>query len=232
MCMANPAKAGLCFSRHMKMNRVRVYVDGFNLYHALLCLGSPHYRWLDLRKLAASFTHQHQDRIDAVFYCSAFADHLPNKSKAQRHRVYIAALQSTGVTFVEGKFKRKDYPCPLAACAGRPLHRHEEKETDVNVSIHLLRDALRGAADKYILISNDTDHLPTLRMIKREVPRAFLSVLTPPTYYPHKEMWLEAGQRDPKRITETHISQCLFPALVTMSDGTIIRRPTKYDPPT
>ena len=37
------------------MLRVTVYVDGFNLYHAIEALADPILKWTDLRSLAQSY---------------------------------------------------------------------------------------------------------------------------------------------------------------------------------
>ncbi len=142
--------------------------------------------------------------------------------------MYVKALEATGVTFIQGKFKRKNFACPIPICDRREILKHEEKETDVNLSIHMVRDALLNDADRYILISNDTDLIPALRMIKKERPQAYLTVLTPPTYYPHKELWQITGQRKPRRILEEHIAASLFPETIKTPRGNMIIRPDKY----
>ncbi len=211
----------------MNKRRVSVYVDGFNLYHALRNLKDAHLRWLDLRALAGRFIHPQHDDIISVKYFSAIAFHIGDDTAA-RHRLYIEALESTGVEFIEGKFKERKSRCPLKSCNGREITRREEKETDVNVAIHIVRDAMLRKTDKQIIITNDTDILPAIRMAKQENPDIFITVLTPPTYYPHADLWKNAGQKRPTRIERVHVESSLLPETVEVGQAHIIHMPHRY----
>ena len=90
------------------MRRVIVYVDGFNLYHALDELGDDSLKWLCLRRLAESLIGEHE-QLKQVKYFSAYATWMPDAYA--RHRAYIAALQAEGVKFITGKFKKKYLRC-------------------------------------------------------------------------------------------------------------------------
>lgn len=53
------------------MNRVMVFVDGFNLYHAFDSSPEYHkYKWLDLSKLATCYVGA-KDRIESIYYFTA-----------------------------------------------------------------------------------------------------------------------------------------------------------------
>jgi uncharacterized LabA/DUF88 family protein len=211
----------------MNKRRVTVYVDGFNLYHALRNLKDARLRWLDLRALAGNFIHPQHEEIIAVKYFSAIAFHIGDET-ATRHQLYIEALQSTGVEFVEGKFKKRKSRCPIELCNGREITRREEKETDVNVAIHIVRDAMLRKTDKQIIITNDTDILPAIRMSKQENQSILITVLTPPTYNPHVDLWKNAGQKRPTRIEKVHIENSLLPEILEVGQGHNIYMPTKY----
>ena len=90
----------------MDVERVACFIDGFNLYHAIARLGRPHLKWLDLPRLMQRYVHAASQRIDAIYYFSAYADWLP--AARRRHRAYVAALGAQGVAPVMGKFKAKD----------------------------------------------------------------------------------------------------------------------------
>ena len=67
-------------------DRVEVFVDGFNLYHALQDHRRLHqYKWLNLRALADRFVRP-RDQVLGVYYFTAFANWMPDK--VQRHKVY------------------------------------------------------------------------------------------------------------------------------------------------
>ena len=66
------------------MAHVAVFVDGFNLYHALDDNPCFHkYKWLDLAKLARCFVPQ-TDEIVQVFYFTAYATWAPEK--VEKHK--------------------------------------------------------------------------------------------------------------------------------------------------
>ena len=56
-----------------KMLRIRAYIDGYNLYHALLRLGGSHLKWLDLSALMSRFVPTKSAQLVGVHYFSAYA---------------------------------------------------------------------------------------------------------------------------------------------------------------
>jgi len=100
-----------------------VYVDGFNLYYGArgLCgRGTPGWRWLDLRGLAASLIGSRLNwpaaQIDRVVYCTALIDAATNPSGYADQDVYIKALVGSGaVDHVElGYYVARVKQAPLA----------------------------------------------------------------------------------------------------------------------
>ena len=45
----------------------------------------------------------------------------------------------------------------------------EEKGSDVNLAAHLVRDAFRGAFDTAVLVTNDSDLLEPVRIVRHEL---------------------------------------------------------------
>jgi hypothetical protein len=138
------------------MTPVCVYVDGFNLYHALVRFKDDKVKWLDLRALSLRLISPASERIVGISYFSAYADWLPGPMS--RHREYVKALEATSVECILGHFKRKDRHCN--AC-GKSWITHEEKETDVSIGIHLLNDAYKGRYEKAYLVTRDSDLMPS-----------------------------------------------------------------------
>lgn len=54
-----------------RRERVAVYIDGFNMYHALDDLKKPHYKWLNLNALAELLISRKSQRIVKVTYFTA-----------------------------------------------------------------------------------------------------------------------------------------------------------------
>jgi len=201
------------------------YVDGFNLYHAIDDLGLHHYKWVDLRNLCEVFCPANLSR---VYYFSAIATW--RQAESARHKEYIKALRSSGVICVLGKFKQKDREC--FNCK-RKWKDHEEKETDVNIALHILRDAFKDRFEKAIIISGDSDLAPAIRMVRGEFPRKRIKVIAPLGRLPSYELVQAAGGRGHGgAIKNVHIERTLFPRIVRDPTGRpVAARPVKYDPP-
>ena len=172
----------------MRKKRAAFYFDGFNLYHALDALRQEHLKWLSLRALGNLLIPSRDEELSSVVYFTAYLTHKPDK--LVRHRAYIAALEATGVECVLGRFKYSDVRCRTC---GSQWRSYEEKETDVNIGIRIVRDAFHNVFDVYYLVSADTDLAPAIRMLKQEFPRKeFVSVATPRR--PHSSEFLRTRQ--------------------------------------
>ncbi|MFB3904243.1 MAG: NYN domain-containing protein [Acidobacteriota bacterium] len=94
----------------------------------------------------------------------------------QGHQAYVAALNHVGVTAILGNFKSKTSICPN--CQREVVH-HEEKETDVNIALHLLLGAFQDSYDRALLIGRDSDLAPAVRMVVNEFPNKQVRVIAP-----------------------------------------------------
>jgi uncharacterized LabA/DUF88 family protein len=213
----------------MDINRVAVFVDGFNLYHGVRELHRPHLKWLDLRLLASKMIRRKSQSIVGIYYFSAMADHDP--ARAARHREYINALQVCEVTPVLGKFKDKDKR--FRCCMGCP-HPHyettkEEKETDVNIALAMLNMAYKRLYDSAILISADSDLAPVIRLLRTEFPKLSITVAAPPC---RGSKVLEAEATEYRKISSRLIARCLLAEKIVDPGGNVVAtRPSDYDPP-
>ena len=116
--------------------RVIAYIDGFNLYHALHDLGRPHLKWVDLATLVRGYAAQPHQQVVAVNYFSAFATWLT--AAYARHRQYVEALRSVGVTPIMGRFKEKD-----RECSARPARTRLSASQRRHLASRSLRDLPR-----------------------------------------------------------------------------------------
>ena len=208
--------------------RVIAFIDGFNLYHAIHDLRKHHHKWVDLWQLCSIFCPPPDLDLHQVFYFTAFATWRPASYK--RHRDYVAALRSRGVTPVVGRFKEKDRGC--FAC-GKTWTDHEEKETDVNLAVFLLDLAYQDAYDRALLISGDSDLVPAVRLVKSRFPGKSFRVIAPPGRgFSMDLLSVAGGKKSGKRLLETHLQACLLPNEILAADGSVlVRRPSQYDPP-
>lgn len=208
-------------------DRAAFFIDGFNLYHAIDDLDKPHLKWLDLWSLSGRLIPQRSETLVSVIYCSALATHM--RPKMLRHRIYIAALEASGVKCVMGKFKRKP-PVRCNEC-GNSWRSHEEKESDVNLAIHLLDGAHLNAFDHAYLVTADSDLRAAVRMCRERFPDKKITSVAPPGKSLHAGAiaQLTTGKIN---IDESHLAASLFPKTVPDKHGAAAAvRPDAYTPP-
>jgi uncharacterized LabA/DUF88 family protein len=205
------------------MTPVCFYIDGFNLYHALLKFRDDKVKWLDLGALCRRLIAPKTETISKIYYFSAYADWLPGPMS--RHQEYVKALEATNITCVMGHFKKKDREC--FKCNAKWIG-HEEKETDVSIGITLLNDAYKNGFEKAYLVTRDSDLMPAVRMVRGEFPKKEIVAVAPPMMGHSNDLITVCNSK--QKITPTHVRQCLFPKQVLFTNKTVAAtRPTKYD---
>lgn len=116
--------------------KVCVYVDGFNLYHAIADMNDARLKWLNFYSLSKSFLKPNEE-LEEVYFFTAVLKWEPQKQI--RHRNFIAAQEAVGVTVVESNFKRVTKKCSIL---DQRCPRYEEKQTDVAISTTIMADAI------------------------------------------------------------------------------------------
>lgn len=208
--------------------RVSAFIDGFNLYHAIDNLRLNHLKWLNLFTLCKEFAPEPEFQLTNVYYFSAFATWKPGPYK--RHRAYLKALELTGVKAIMGNFKEKDRKC--FAC-GKKWKDHEEKETDVNIAVNLVINAARDSFDRALLVSQDSDLAPAVKVVKSEFPQKEIKIVTPVGLHHSFQLKQAAGSSNCTRMKKIHLERNLFPKeLYDPNRRLIVSRPAEYDPPT
>ena len=202
--------------------RVAVYVDGFNLYHALDDLKRPYLKWLDLRALMKGLIPRDQV-LKRVVWCTAFKP--SSRAKQLRHVAYLSAMEAKGVTCRVGHFVAHTNGCK--AC-GHRWTSWTEKQGDVNFALSVLSDAQADLFDVAYIITADGDHAATARFVKQQFPHTSVVSVSPPGRA-HNRFILEWC--DAKLSLDTpHIEAALLPEVVRGRGRTVIR-PAMYDPP-
>ncbi len=200
------------------MPRIVALVDGFNLYHSFEeSQNFQRLKWINIDKLVKTYFPKGVERFFIL------PPQLPwDADKVARHKVLIKALESTGVEMVYGKFKERDRKCPRC-------HQHyksrEEKQTDVSIALALFRMASEKKFDEAVLLTGDSDQLPTLRQVNQCFPGLKLGVLLP--------MGREAAELKIEadffmRIKERVLEKCLFDEKIKLTDGTVLECPIEW----
>lgn len=168
--------------------RTIAYVDGYNLYFG--CLKYTTYKWLDVVSLIESILAIQDPAATLVqvkYFTAPIRAKLASHGElaAQSQQKYHRALASRGrIEIIEGRYSLEqshalEYVQPPDKSRRVAIWRLEEKETDVNIALHLYRDALRGEAEQHVLVSSDSDMLPVLKFLKQDFPDVRLGVILP-----------------------------------------------------
>lgn len=146
-----------------------VYVDGFNLYYG--SLKGTSYKWLDLQKLCRLLLPQNQ--VIGLKYFTAKVSARPHDpDQPTRQQTYLRALQTIPqLEIIYGHFLAHEIYMPLANNPNRQVKviKTEEKGSDVNIAAHLVNDGHRGRYEAAVLITNDSDLLEPLKIVRYEL---------------------------------------------------------------
>lgn len=209
------------------LKRVSCFVDGFNLYHSINDLGKNYLKWLDLWRLARFFAQPPTYHLEAVFYFSALATWLPGPMA--RHREYIKALRSVGVTPVLSQFYEKPGRCLRCNSTWTA---HEEKASDVKLALGILDGAYQNTYDRALLITRDSDIGPAVSLVRSRFPDKEVVIIAPPGRRHSKELAGLVPSKHLSSIKPVHLEKCLFPKVVKNSMGNVVAvRPSEYTPP-
>lgn len=187
------------------MLRTRIYIDGYNLYYG--CLKGTHLKWLDLLALfeksilpsVTSMIDGHAIASDLQpaaikFFTAPILEQAAKASDSiQCQEQYHAALskhQPGRVETIKGYYSltkaRAKVIDPLDEkkwpryCQSTDIWKLEEKQTDVNLALHVVKDTLLGEIEHVVIVTNDTDIAPAVEMIRAHT-KAAIGLVIPTT---------------------------------------------------
>lgn len=199
--------------------KTHIYIDAFNLYYG--CLKNTPYRWLNILSMCQSLLPN--DNIGALKYFTARVSARPNDpNQPVRQQTYIRALGTIpNLEVIYGTFYEKTRWRPLAnpAQGQNPyveIIETTEKGSDVNLASHLLFDGFHNHYDIAVIISNDSDLLEPIRMVKDELNKPI--GLINPQKHPSKRLLPHLTFIKQIRTGVLRISQ--FPQTLTDANGT------------
>ena len=208
--------------------RVRVYIDGFNLYYRRL--RNSRVKWIDLKKLSSQLI-QPDDRIDAIRYFTAdVSPRAGDLSAPKRQQTYFRALKTIPeLSIHKGKFLSKTIHRPLVGNEGQYAHVRdtEEKGSDVNLASHLLMDAFCDTYDIALVLSQDSDLLEPIRMVSQELNKMVIIGWMDNTLPGKRHKQVSSFVR---HITEPMLLRSEFPNPVIGRGGARLFRPNEWNP--
>jgi len=166
------------------MERVTVYIDGFNFYYGLKRQKSidrnwKKFYWIDFVKFFEFFLGPNQVLQKVVYFTATPL----NVQKSSRQSALLNAnklINGDRFEIMKGKYYDKQIVCPFCKAA---INKPEEKRTDVNISVQILGDCALNKTDVIVLVSADSDLIPPLEFIKQHYTSKKLKIHFPPTHF-------------------------------------------------
>lgn len=159
------------------MDRVAIFVDGSNLYHAL----KRTFKRTDLKfdAFAEALTQRFPDRkLVRMYYYQAVCDQDADPNMYKNQQRFLANLQRTPyLQLKRGRLERRpseielslDEQSRVEEVLGRPLpqYAYVEKGVDVQLAVDMLHYAVTNTYDVAILVSGDGDFAPAVEAVKQ-----------------------------------------------------------------
>jgi uncharacterized LabA/DUF88 family protein len=204
--------------------RTYIYVDGFNLYFG--ALKGTGYRWLNIHRACELLLPGHQ--LDKIKYFTAHVSARPSDpDQPIRQQMYLRALATLpNLEVVLGHYLTHAVMMPLANPApGQKKYvrvlKSEEKGSDVNLATHLVHDAHRNLFDTAVIVSNDSDLLEAVKIV-RGLGKG-VGILNP---HQRPSRVLVAQATFMKQIRGGVLGGSQFPATLTDAYGTFAKPPS------
>lgn len=250
-----PPKGGFCVFGDGEVDmpartlRTRVYIDGYNFYYG--CLKKTPFKWLDPLLLfeqvlptilfepggqATSFTLEQL----AVKYFTApiLKNYARSNDSISSQTQYHAALglrHGDRLEIVRGYYDSRQarahrvIPGVLARdCERVDIWKLEEKQSDVSLALHAFSDAIRGEVDQIVIVTNDTDLVPAVEMIKRDTHASVgLVVPTRDKVRPANEDLARSSDWVRNHITDEELERAQLPRAVVAA-GKAAHKPISW----
>jgi uncharacterized LabA/DUF88 family protein len=213
-----------------------VYVDGFNLYYR--ALKKTNHKWLNLEALCKAVLPAHCDIVRINYYTARISGRIDPTSPRDQNS-YLSALKTLPCVHTHyGSFQVKDKvmflsqplvfqppfvtaPAPLPKFAS--VVKSEEKGSDVNLGVHLVRDAFTAAFEHAVVITNDTDLVEPIRIVVKDADLP-LTLMTPVSKPAESLRQLATHVRH----IDAHLGRSQFPDPVIDQNGKPIPKPVGW----
>lgn len=205
------------------MQRVIVYIDGFNLYFGLKQSNFKRYYWLDVAQLARNLLKPDQHLVAAYYFTARIRDNGRNEKDQKRQNTYLEALTQQGVHCQFGHYLEKTRTCRNC---GAHWPDYEEKMTDVNIAIQLLCNAFDDEFDTALIISGDSDLATPIRQVRERFLTKRVIVAFPPARHSSE---LKRHANGHLTIGEDKLRASQLPEQITKPDGFVLHRPSTWN---
>ena len=193
--------------------RTNFYIDGFNVYYRIAehdKKSGKNYRWLNYRKLLEKKLKP-PEVIGKIYFFTTIGK---DADRANRHSALIKALENVNVEVRYGRLLDK-----------------KEKQTDVNIAVHMLMDAFNDSFDRCFLLSADSDMVPALHAVQLPPLNKEVVLMTPPhaKFSSHRNIdELSKAANLTLKLKFDDFEGCSFPATINTPQGGVIKMPKGY----
>ena len=206
--------------------RAYVYVDGFNMYYRAL-KGGP-YKWLNLHEVAQCLLNP-EDKVKCIRYFTArVSPRAGDPDAPRRQQILFNALKTLPTLKIHyGSFLPKIKRRPLVSNPKQfvDVHDTEEKGSDVNLATHLVNDAWHDRFDVALVVSQDTDLVEPMRIVRTERHKT-VGLIWMDGRVPNKNM---AGVASfVRHLKKADLAACQFPDPIHLKNGTTISKPAGW----
>lgn len=216
------------------MKQAVFLVDGYNFYHSIVELvkkdpSKNYLKWVDLRKLFTQFISDDEEIAD-IYYYTAKPTHTRPDVQDRYEQLTKAYRMFLRIKVVYGKFKKKEKECKN--CHVKWVQ-HEEKESDVNLAVQIVKNAYEKVYDTTYVVTQDSDLAPAVKLAEK-VNAGHVKLLTPVGRPHSNEISRILGKKQKSQIKEHNLEHALMPEYFhdPKSGNIVIKRPTEYTPPT
>lgn len=208
----------------MEKKKVIVYVDGYNFYYGLKNGGTPWKRtyWLDIVKFFERMMKPDQELVEVNYYSARPLD--DQQAADNQDLLFSANLLNPKFKLHLGKYKKKKFKCKNCGFKNKT---YEEKESDVRVATGMLVDLFNKSCDVTIIVSADSDMIPSVEIIKSFSPTHPVIAFVPP----NQNSYALVGRCDSVVWLEQYKArfvQCMLPEEVILANGHKISRPGNW----
>lgn len=219
--------------------RTTVYIDGFNLYYRML-KERPGMKWVNPKALVEQIVNPSHVITRVNYYTARISARPPDVTAPARQATYLKALATVPEIAVhEGTFMTSK---PWMALAQPPQARpngyvwtqpvpslvkvikSEEKGSDVNLGVHLVRDAFLNAFDVAVVLTNDSDLMEPIRIAVHEAGKRV--GLLVPVNFPTQSLMAVASFY--LHIRPGHLAHAQFADPLVQADGTLLAKPATW----
>lgn len=177
-----------------------LFIDGTNLDHRLHdAFGRLDLDWMKLFSQLAEET-----QLARVEYCYApyhRGDSRKGFSERQTATLNFFNTKKWLVSLSKGRHQEREVRCGRPSCS-YVYNRYEEKGTDVAAASLLVRAACRRSADRLILVSNDNDYLPALKIAREEGAKVVLAHVLGPRDVARQRYHIDSLRKAASRYIE------------------------------